>query len=387
MNRVSQWINMAIARHFIARPYSQRGNHRRWLPLLLLITAVTSVCAETITIGKGVGKVWEGMPISGILSGNISAATFQDTSILLVGTSAQSCAISGFTITQIGAYEGIQLARGVILVPQLTVSGFFTRYSGARAYFAGTIGVPRNEMKMQDTNKQMYYRPSQASLWCFHPEGAYNHYLNYFQANSPREIHYSGNWVLFADGSQTSEDEIIIPPVYIASAPSTRLYEQILPASITLRISALACSAVTTTNVNFGNVPRNTEPGTELATYSAPLTVTCTQDAGKSVDANINVQFRAISGQYEGSSTRLALNQGGGYITGEINSGITSSGNCSAAASGLPFDATPVNVGSIAIAEYDKVFNQQITWRLCSGGTSLPTGPVDASAEMLVTYN
>ncbi|EOW2413975.1 hypothetical protein ACQ78R_000761 [Yersinia enterocolitica] len=46
-----------------------------------------------------------------------------------------------------------------------------------------------------------------------------------------------------------------------------------------------------------------------------------------------------------------------------------------------------VKIGNILATEATKVINNQVTWRLCSGGTSLPIGNVTASAEMLVTFN
>lgn len=54
---------------------------------------------------------------------------------------------------------------------------------------------------------------------------------------------------------------------------------------------------------------------------------------------------------------------------------------------GLPFDNSVVKIGNILATEATKVINNQVTWRLCSGGTSLPIGNVTASAEMLVTFN
>ena len=103
------------------------------------------------------------------------------------------------------------------------------------------------------------------------------------------------------------------------------------------------------------------------------------------INANVNVQFRAISGQYNSTPSRLALTQSGGYITGEIEN-VTGSGVCSGT-SGIPFDNTPLTVGSIAAAETTMSSTNVIIWRLCSGGASLPTGAVDASTEMLVTFN
>ncbi|CQJ67493.1 Uncharacterised protein [Yersinia intermedia] len=98
------------------------------------------------------------------------------------------------------------------------------------------------------------------------------------------------------------------------------------------------------------------------------------------------MQFRALTGLYGSTPSRLALSQGGGYITGEINNGVTGSGSCSAT-TGLPFDNTQLKVGNITSTQASQTITNQVTWRLCSGGSSLPTGLVDAAAEMLVTFN
>jgi len=190
-----------------------------------------------------------------------------------------------------------------------------------------------------------------------------------------------------ADGTQQSS-EYTLPAMYAASfSPNSNgdKYSLILPASITLRISTLQCTVNTPMSVAFQEVTRNTQIGAELAKLSYPLITTCDQPTDR-IRANINLQFRALTGHYEGEPTRLTLHQGGGYITGEIDENVTGSGNCSAT-TGLPFNNTMVTLGEITSAENSKSFQNVVTWRLCSGGSTLPTGAVHASAEMLVTFN
>jgi hypothetical protein len=210
---------------------------------------------------------------------------------------------------------------------------------------------------------------------------------NFYIADSARTARLFGTWVMVADGTQTNQ-QLTIPPMYAASfsTPAASLYKQILPSNITLRISALSCSAATTTAIDFGRVQRNTQLGAELASLSYPLTVSCSQTVANGINANINVQFRAISSLYGGSPGLLSLNQGGGYITGEISNGVTTSGACNGNG-GVFFDNTQLKLGSITNADTSKTTSNQITWRLCSGGINLPNGPVSASAEMLVTFN
>jgi hypothetical protein len=124
---------------------------------------------------------------------------------------------------------------------------------------------------------------------------------------------------------------------------------------------------------------------TYLASATNPMNVSCNQNSDL-ISADINVQFRTTSGIHNANPSQLSLRQGGGYITGEIDSGVTGSGDC-ALSQGLKFDNTPYKLGRISNVETSVVTNNQITWRLCSGGNSLPSGPVDASTEMLVTFN
>jgi hypothetical protein len=162
-------------------------------------------------------------------------------------------------------------------------------------------------------------------------------------------------------------------------------FATILPENIKLRISNLQCTVNTPTQINFGPVAHDPTPGAELGSLSYPLTTQCSQDSNR-INANINLQFRAISGLYQSSPTKLSLATGGGYITGEIDNGVTGSGSCTVA-SGIPFDDKAIRIGRITSTQSSQTLANQVTWRLCSGGPSLPLGNVDAAAEMLVTFN
>ena len=114
--------------------------------------------------------------------------------------------------------------------------------------------------------------------------------------------------------------------------------------------------------------------------------MSCSQESALyPIKANINVQFRPISGLYSGEESKRALNEGGGYITGTIP-GVTSEGSCGTR-EGITFDNKQIKVGVIEETQSNVTLSHQLDWRLCSGGTSLPSGKVTASAELLVTYN
>ncbi|AHG18527.2 hypothetical protein Z042_01910 [Chania multitudinisentens RB-25] len=341
--------------------------------------------AETITIGKNSGIVWEGMPFSASLIGYIGGQRHSPYAGLTSISDIRTACLQTSKLTTIAGYKALQIAPGVGLIPRATANATYTLNTGVQETLAGTIGLPITEGRTSSGHVITGPVYSGTREWCLPPRTTI---IEFFYSTSVRRnVQIAGTWVMVADGTQTSR-QVAVPPMYAGSYQNVAGYDltqQILPSEITLRISTLICTVATTTNINFGGVQRNTQAGSELARLTYPLTVSCSQDTDR-INANINVQFRAISGLYSATPTRLALTQGGGYITGEIDNGITGSGACNGT-TGIPFDNTQLKVGSIASAETAKAFNNQITWRLCSGGTSLPTGPVDASTEMLVTFN
>ncbi|WP_245209536.1 adhesin [Serratia fonticola] len=221
--------------------------------------------------------------------------------------------------------------------------------------------------------------------WCIPPASSSDGL--FYSSSGARTATLSGTWVLVADGTQRTGVGTI-NPMYFGSFGSYGTADRatpILPTNISLRISTLECSVNTPTAINFGSVIRTTQANAELAVKRVQLIVTCGQPTDQ-INANINLQFRSISGLYNSAASRLALNQGGGYITGEIDNGVNGSGDCKAT-TGLPFDGTFIKLGSITSAESSKTLTNWLTWRLCSGGSSVPTGAVTASTEMLVTFN
>lgn len=366
----------------------QKSGLYYYILLFLLAMSMLPARAETITIGAGSGVVWEGLPFSGSLIGPLRSPTLiKRAPLVSIATRQNLCSFHPAPSGIINGVFGIQLTGGVIMTPRVNVSGYFFRYNGRKETFSGTIGLPANNIVLAGRNQQMHMGD-----WCFKPEGSSGFDLIrdtwYYDQNSPREVNYAGSWVILADGNQVSTDNITIPPFYFGSYGEHfrgDLRKEISPTSLKLRVSTLQCTVATKLNVNFGQVQRKTQSGEELARLSLPLNISCTQPASQ-ITANINVQFRAISGLFGSHPARLALAQGGAYITGEIDGGVTGSGVC-ASNNGILFDNTRFEVGKITSTEMSKMTSNQVTWRLCSGGASLPTGAVNAAAEMLVTFN
>jgi len=351
---------------------------------LLLGLVAQSVRAETITIGKGTGIVWEGLPFNVTMEGPMMVDYHVSSAMLAISNNKVIC-IDNTALTTIAGVPGLLIAPGVTLVPRAMGTANYQLYDGTLEQLTGTLGLPETK----GVAGTVSVVPRSTTAWCLPTRNAIE--WNFYNRDFIRTANIWGTWVMMADGAQTKA-EISLPVMYAASQSGQTLgvlYTPILPANITLRISTLECAISTPTEINFGTVERNTTVNSELALLTNPLTVTCSQgmdEANTRINANINVQFHPISGLFEGDSHRLALTQGGGYITGEIDNVVTGSGACNLN-SGVAFDGTQIKVGAISETESNKAFSNQVTWRLCSGGASLPVGPVTAAADMIVTFN
>ncbi|WP_246201596.1 hypothetical protein [Budvicia diplopodorum] len=351
---------------------------------LLVFGLVAPLQAYNVTIGKGTGIVWEGYPFGVNVAHPMgSNGLFTPYGIANISTISNRC-MTMSELTNIGGYMAYQIAPGVGLIPRAKVTATYKLSDGTVETLSGTIGLPRT---WATAGGNTITDPLPGALaWCLPPRTV--DITNFYDSGYMRTARAEGTWVIVADGTQVSSPGIVISPLYYSSyadgAPGS-IYTQIFPSNISMRISTLECTINTTANIDFGAVMHRRTVGAELATKTYPLVTNCGQSSDY-ISASINVQFRAISGLYQGQLTRLSLDQGGGYITGEIDTGTSGSGACNAA-TGMRFDSSPIQIGSISASESNKSIVNQLTWRLCSGGSSLPAGPVTASAEMLVTFN
>ncbi|WP_447888143.1 hypothetical protein [Serratia fonticola] len=355
---------------------------RRGVVAMMVLAAPAQ--AETITIGKGTGILWQGLPFNQTLSGNMGDPNLDPQFGLLAISDRNGYCLGSTSLKVIAGYQALPLegVQGVGLIPQTSGTATYTRFNGAMETLTGTIGLPKTE---GSSPAQSTITPPSGLRWCLPPSSTKQ--ARFYSQFGSRVATLSGNWVLVADGTQRA-GEASVPEMFFGSYSSASTGDKavsILPSSISLRISTLECTVNTPTTIEFGGVIRNTQANAELAVKTVPLVTTCGQVSDR-INANINLQFRAISGLYNSAPSRLALNQGGGYITGEIDNGVTGSGVCNNT-TGLRFDNTAVKLGTITNSQSSQTFTNQLTWRLCSGGSSLPTGPVNASTEMLVTFN
>ncbi|WP_244157331.1 adhesin [Serratia oryzae] len=356
----------------------------------LLAQGQSAYAVTTITIGKGSGVVWEGMPFNvtnNAILGTSDAQMNNSASLPLAYISALNTwleCLSSSDLTTIAGYQAIKIAPGVGLLPRANINASYVLADGSSETLTGTIGLPNTKGSISPSGSSITSPPGYA--WCLAPR--MTEVTNFYKMGSTISATAIGSWVMVADGTQTSQNNITLPfySSFWTKTPAALLNQLILPSNISLRISTLECTVNTPVQIDFGAVAKNTQSGAELGSKTNTLTTQCSQDSTRGINANINVQFRALTGLYGGTPSRLALSQGGGYITGEISGGVTGSGSCSAT-SGVPFDNTQLKVGNITSVQSTNNTTNQITWRLCSGGSDLPTGNVSASTEMLVTFN
>ncbi|WP_429620814.1 hypothetical protein [Serratia sp. 2723] len=369
--------------HTVSTP-EHRSYHRNCVLGILLLANLgqTTAQAETITIGKGSGIVWEGLPFNVTFSGPLkSGYLYTEYGILSITSNTEACQKTN-SLTTIAGYQVIKLTSNVGLIPRASGNANYYRYPYKASSLSGTLGLP--ETKGMNSDGDQVTSSGNVS-WCLSP--AMTNSTDYYYKSEPRTATISGTWVLVADGQQKAA-EITVPVMYAVSFSGVKagdLSASILPSNIKLRISTLECTVNTPTSITFGGVLENLQAGAELGVQSYPLITNCGQSSDL-IDANINLQFRPLTGLYQSAPTRLALRQGGGYITGEIDNGVTGSGNC-ATTSGLPFDNSLLKIGNITKAQTSLTITNQVTWRLCSGGKDLPLGDVSAAAEMRVTFN
>ncbi|MCB5322857.1 adhesin [Yersinia intermedia] len=357
---------------------------------LMMMLIGHSALADTITIGKGSGIVWEGMPFSATNRVPTTTPNFPNPdlyaydSIYINPTSlSTSSCVSDSSLTTIAGYKVFKIAPGLGIIPRATVTADYVLANNTPETLSGTIGLPSTQATT--SSGAVITNPLMGLSWCLAPR--MSNISNFYKASTYINATATGTWVMVADGTQTSQSNITLSNVNFTTVGNGyRAFIPIFSKSTTIRISTLECTVSTPTQIDFGSVAINLQSGAELSTRTNSLIAQCTQDSSAGITANINVQFRALTGLYGSTPSRLALSQGGGYITGEINNGVTGSGSCNAT-TGLPFDNTLLKVGNITSTQASQTTSNQVTWRLCSGGSSLPTGSVDAAAEMLVTFN
>ncbi|MGF6192838.1 hypothetical protein ABIE12_004201, partial [Serratia sp. 509] len=227
--------------------------------LLLANLGQTTAQAETITIGKGTGILWEGLPFKASLSGPMDHSRLNIRyGLLSISSSKTTCQETG-ALTVIAGFPAVELAPGVGLVPRASGQAAFYTRGNNFVSLSGTLGLP--ETKGVSSNGNQLTSPDTYS-WCLPP--AMNSEEYYYSVSKERVATISGTWVLVADGQQKAA-EITVPVMYAASFSEVASGDRsasILPSNIKLRISTLECTVNTPTSITFGNVMKNPQAGT-----------------------------------------------------------------------------------------------------------------------------
>lgn len=347
---------------------------------LLIITQLflypTLVQAENITVGRGSGVLWKGLGFSQFLHAINSSSTLHPTGGIAVISNMTTGCIPESQLTLINGIYAYPIAPGIGLVPDATPSGYFIGSDLELKNLTGSIGLNGTQGTFAGAGNAVIPTGKQ---WCLTIE------IPDFQDSSVQNITIRGAWAIIADGTQASGDytlPIMYAGTFTANDSATGV---ILAADNSLRVNTLECTVDTTSNVNFGNVLRDTTTDAELAVLSYPLTVYCDQTPG-TISSNIKIAFAYRTALYNGEAAKLAVNPSGAYITGEISDDITGAGICGQN-TGVLFNNTPIDIGNVDASDTNTLFSHLVTWRLCSGGSLLPSGPITASAELEVTFN
>lgn len=338
-----------------------------------------------VKVGQGAGILWEGMPFDK----DLKIYLFKDNTAAramypLIGIdSSNSCSSQGGSQYDLTGLipEGSQ---GIRLVPRASFSSTFRTGNYQTHTVTGTLGINGTRGTNGGTNENLVANP--INKWCI--PATMGSIENYFDTGT-RSVHITGNWVLIGDGTQRSGTFKIPKMFALSRVPGfnslTDATKPVTEDEIELIVNQINCQIQGPQTINFGDVIRNTKKHVELGSSESQFNIQCNQNPQELAEASVSLRFRSISGYFEGDKSKLNLNQqGGGYITGTKPNSNVNGGECGTS-TGINFDSTPYDIGKITSTDQNKSFNSTIKWRLCSGGEKLPSGPVSASAEMIVT--
>lgn len=354
------------------------------------------VYAITIMVGPGNGIVWSGSPFNLSLNGthgNVSHSYYYGLGPLYSGG---ACVDSPKFEALPEGFVGYKITTGIYLVPRARVSGQLyyglkknDPSSASNHIISGTMGYP--ETKVIDQNGVPW---ELATGWCPKLTTVYP------VIGKTKEMSLSGDWIIYATGNQIPSSTIhkissnmegllrtvFTPQAGLESDTGPVQVNQTLLSDISIRVVGVQCNVNTQVHINFGEILYDARPNTELASVTSPFSINCKQGLDP-VTVNINASFKANTGYYNGDVTQLALTEGGGYITGEIGKGLTGSGECTSHPSSLSFAQVPIKLTTLLSTSPSVDENNTITWRLCSGGTDLPVGNVNASTELSIVFS
>lgn len=332
---------------------------------LLSLGAIMPSQAVTIDIGSG-NRTWFGPAINAAFTAPPFTRYLTDLNPTypFIAISDSIHCYNNTQMTDINGIQALKIAQGVFVVPRATFTISYQLDNGTQETMSGSLGEPETKGIISGNGANFLAAQVTDSAWCLTPRSS--PVSNFFKVDSERSASVTGNWIIITDGTQ--QDGIYtVPSMSFRSrviAPSDNA-SSYFP-SFQIKVSTRQCSININNSIDFGEVEHNSTIRSELGRVNDSLEVGCTQSSVDS-SANINVTFQSNSGFYDGEASRLPLNEGGGYITGEI-AGITDvdNGACNLTG-GLKFNSTPIRLGSLSAGAGSKSFPNELTWRLCSG--------------------
>ncbi|CFR12842.1 Uncharacterised protein [Yersinia frederiksenii] len=351
---------------------------------LLSLGVIMPLQAAIIEIGSG-SQQWAGPAINQNISTSFGDyymtlnPNYGLVAITGAGIPETLGCVKNTALSDVGGIQGYKIAQGIFLVPQASFTMIYQLSAGLSETMSGTFSNSGVQGIVSGSGNAAATPVN--SAWCLSPRAIST--PSFFEEDSVRSGSITGEWVIITDGTQ--QDGVFpIPEMYFSSSALVSATKASILTGYQVKVSTRQCSININKSINFGEVEHNSTFGAELELVKDSLVVGCTQNSANPA-ANINIKFQANSGLYGSETTRLSLTEGGGYITGEIT-GVTGTGTCNLT-QGLKFNGEPMRLGSINAGESSEVFSNELTWRLCSGGDTLPVGNVTASATVDVIFN
>jgi hypothetical protein len=339
----------------------------------------TYTIAADIVVGPGKGIIWSGFPFN-VTYSRKDVTDKPGTKYRKIGIDTEDwqyiCMPTPQIERTVDGYLGYKIAKGLYFIPRATVSGQYPYKIGSSGSSTAALETVEGTLGYPDT-KLTGAKPSNPNTWCY--GGGYD----YSSIKYENKMAISGDWIIWADGTQAPSATIFKIPKFVVSA---LIKSQVVTAPLTVQVVGVQCSVNVQNNVDLGYSEYNSTPNAELASAISPFFVSCKQGSVPTT-ANINASFRANTSIFNTDNTQLALTQGGGYITGEISNGVTGTGACSSHPSSINFSQTPIKLMTLPASAPSIDFNSTITWRLCSGGAQLPVGNISSSAELSIVFS
>lgn len=362
-----------------------------WGMLMLLSYTPFAFTANPTIIQNGRGLVGVmNASFSTSLAGETTNATTSDTGGIPFGPWSyvhmifydvtSNCRVEASYLMEIDGVKGIKLntAGTLMLVPEVIYTDNRSWQIGVTQYTDTIVGL----MNGYGANTNQNLGSISGCMW--HPNQSTPNNGQDLGVRVNHSVIASGRVLIYGTGTQQSGSGSLTYPfkLILRNPRSAGPYPSgiLVPAGgYSVVVSDLGCTLTTPTVIDFGPQSANATNGQLLTTKSdGNLTVNCQQStnpmsATLSLSAGINPIY------FSGDDYQVNL------INSENNAGayVTMSLNINGTPTNIPFNRTPVDIGTIADSHSSASFSYPITYSLYSRGTGI-TGKVKGSAELSI---